>query len=389
MPPKIHAKIQFMSKYRMLTDFASTISEAQGTSAVAVAKRNFGSYYNQFVLAYEALLGLSSEEIPEGEMEQIHAQFSEINKLLVKLEQASEGRGSADEPRIPHHSQKLPTLIRSAFEQRYGTCHQVLPSVHQLLEVLDEQCRVQLAVSPTPEAASGRSYHRPPPRRGQQGASTSGARGRPARGVHPVHQVNPISSCSFCGGDHSLYKCVDFLSMSPVARKSWAKKSGHCFKCLRLHYAKECSHTNWCLHCKSPDHNSLICNAAASSRAQVSPDHSQPGASTSGQGRQIPRRQSPVRQYQHVAQVQVGSQGGHPVAQVTHSPQWSGSQGGQSNVPVTQPLYQEAPSAQALASHRPRLPVGARAQWAQSEYQALRYGQRISPIPPQSPPSPQ
>ncbi|KAI8431622.1 hypothetical protein MSG28_016101 [Choristoneura fumiferana] len=36
----------------------------------------------------------------------------------------------------------------------------------------------------------------------------------------------------------------------------------------------------------------------ASSRAQVSPDHSQPGASTSSQGRQIPRRQSPVRQYQ-------------------------------------------------------------------------------------------
>ncbi|XP_073959687.1 uncharacterized protein [Choristoneura fumiferana] len=382
MPPKIHAKIQFMSKYRMLTDFASTISEAQGTSAVAVAKRNFGSYYNQFVLAYEALLGLSSEEIPELEMEQIHAQFSEINKLLVRLEQASERGGSADEPRIRHHSQKLPTLIRSAFEQRYGTCHQVIPSVHQLLEVLDEQCRVQLAVSPTPEAASGRSYHRPPPRRGRQGASTSEARGRPARGVHQVHQVNSISSCSFCSGDHSLYRCAVFLSMSPVARKAWAKRSGHCFKCLRLHYARDCSQRNWCLHCKSPEHNSLICNAGAAPKARESPERDQPVVSTSGHGRQSPKRQSPGRQPQHHAQG-VG-QGGYPLVCAPQP-----SQGGHSDVPVTQPLYQEAPSAQAMAAYRPRPPVGARAQWAQSEYQALRYGQRISPIPPQSPPSPQ
>ncbi|XP_073956423.1 uncharacterized protein [Choristoneura fumiferana] len=246
MPPKIHAKIQFMSKYRMLTDFASTISEAQGTSAVAVAKRNFGSYYNQFVLAYEALLGLSSEEIPEGEMEQIHAQFSEINKLLVKLEQASEGRGSADEPRIPHHSQKLPTLIRSAFEQRYGTCHHVLPSVHQLLEVLDEQCRVQLAVSPTPEAASGRSYHRPPPRRGRQGASTSEARGRPARGVHQVHQGQLLRLGNHLKGTNLWCQhqvtvgnrpSVSHRAGNPsIMHKAWARVATHL--CVHLNRAR-------------------------------------------------------------------------------------------------------------------------------------------------------
>ncbi|KOB74892.1 Uncharacterized protein OBRU01_05201, partial [Operophtera brumata] len=69
------------------------------------------------------------------------------------------------------------------------------------------------------------------------------------------------TSCSYCEKtDHTLYRCESFKAMHPWERKSWARKSGHCFKWLRKHYANKCQHRNRCFRCGSPDHNSLICS---------------------------------------------------------------------------------------------------------------------------------
>lgn len=290
--------------------------------------------------------------------------------------------------------QKLPTRIREMFEERYGKDPAVLPTIFQLLELLEEQCRVHQAVSPEP-ARSPRVATEP---RGRQRPSTPP---RAAR-VHTAsqgHQVVQNLSCSFCNAQsHSLYRCEDFLKLTPLERKRWAKKSGYCFRCLRKHYVRDCQHRNWCAHCRSSEHNSLLCTEGNIQRSQAwsggqarqvssqprphtPPRHNSspgPGRSSPRPGRSSPRpgcsspvpgRSSPRHaSVQAVSQGQRGDRGGHP-ARLSPAPE------------PRRPVQVELSSREELelpsTSHSSRPRVGDRVRQAQA-FSALRFGSRSS-----------
>lgn len=170
--------------------------------------------------------------------------------------------------------QKLPIRIRSLFEERYGKSKDDLPTLDQLMDLLDEQCRLHQSVS---EPVWVKTPRQSPPLRNKPSTSAGPSSALRASGSHVTRGLSQSaqlqntgssrhayevtsSSCSFCQkSDHTLYRCGSFKAMTSRERKSWARKSGHCFKCLRKHFATECQLENWCYHCKSPDHNSLIC----------------------------------------------------------------------------------------------------------------------------------
>ncbi|KAL4719033.1 hypothetical protein ACJJTC_003735 [Scirpophaga incertulas] len=78
------AKIQFKSKYRMLTDYHKVVEEHDSSVSGRVAKRHFEKYYGEFITAYETLLSVDS--IPSEELEDYHQKFSEVNQLMLKVE---------------------------------------------------------------------------------------------------------------------------------------------------------------------------------------------------------------------------------------------------------------------------------------------------------------
>lgn len=211
--------------------------------------------------------------------------------------------------------QKLPMRIRALYEERYGKSREDLPTLTQLMELLDEQCRLYQSVS---EPSWSRPSRQSPPLRGKKALtsgrssapraseSASAARGRLHSSEH-TYQVTS-SSCSFCqSSDHTLYRCSSFKAMSPRERKTWARNGGQCFKCLRKHYATECQQKNWCYYCKSPDHNSLLClvkdskGQGSSSRVNTSETIA---TSVEGRPRNSPVRSPTPRQVQSTFVVQ-------------------------------------------------------------------------------------
>lgn len=225
--------------------------------------------------------------------------------------------------------QKLPAKIRNLFEERYGTVTTQLPTFKQLKELLDEQCRLQLRSSPEPEERKS------PVERQYQ---TSRQRGR-VQQHRQLASTGILSSCSYCSqSGHTLYKCHQFLKMSPSARKGWARQSNHCFKCLRKHFSRECTQSNWCKHCGASHHNSLICTTERtkdSSRIRTPPGTGRP--------------KSPVVIANHASGVQ--------------STQYTS----RSTEELSSPNY--------VSSRN----VGQRYQQAQEQYESLRYGRQGSP----------
>ncbi|XP_047995131.1 uncharacterized protein LOC125233240 isoform X10 [Leguminivora glycinivorella] len=135
------AKVQLKTRYLMLTDYAGTIVVRPGTIAATVARRHFREAYKTYVSAYESLVASDSE-------------LAEEERLLYQQQ----------------FSEKLPLRVKTLFEERHGTDPQVLPTLTQLVSLLDEQCRVQQAISPaaverTPAA------RRSPTARGRGGAA--------------------------------------------------------------------------------------------------------------------------------------------------------------------------------------------------------------------------
>jgi hypothetical protein len=276
--------------------------------------------------------------------------------------------------------QKLPVSIKTAFEERYGKDPEHLPTIKQLVELLEDQCRVQRVVA-SPEAerrTPGR--RRSPPHQGRAGQATL----RPPQPVRvlaaepgPSNQVTSVyNHCSYCGNQsHSLYKCSEFLRMTRSDRRSWARKSGHCFKCLRKHYARECTQRNWCNQCGTDAHNSLLCNAdttghqrtpeAAVQRADAA-QRASARAAPPGRLTPSPRPARQVWATQPAHTSRTGIVGEQVEGSAAAAPRPS---------PPT-------PLAQVIQSgHITRPRIGDRARLAQETFNSLRFGSRTSPEP--------
>lgn len=218
---------------------------------------------------------------------------------------------------------KLPLRLRTMFEERYGKQMNVLPTFEQLIEFLDETCRLyhqlvaeQAAYVPTTNPSNGS------PQRQRFNANSSQRVGRYPR-VAAVQQTASMN-CAYCKGtNHSIYRCNKFNMMPVHARRTWVQNAGKCFKCLRGHFKSECNTTGRCKNCNSDSHNTLLCsnaqrNYSSGQRSQSRPTsprvphitphvahtHIVPPRSPQG----LPHT---YRQVQHV-QVQPGSQAQPP-----------------------------------------------------------------------------
>ena len=152
--------------------------------------------------------------------------------------------------------QKLPIRLRHIFEERYGKFQDQLPTFDQLMELLDEQCRLQLAVpvSQNPSGSQPSPFRRSPVF--QRGPKKAVAATVQPSGNSGQNQV----TCMYCNGQtHSLYKCKGFLEIHPYQRRVWAAKEQLCQTCLRRHPGNQCAHRYWCKHCNSGKHNTLLC----------------------------------------------------------------------------------------------------------------------------------
>lgn len=531
------AKVQFTSKYQILSDLFATVSDTRQCIAASVARRHFNVFYPQFVEAYETILGADTVDLTEDELGVFRTQFSEVNKFMVSLDEseaaASPARQSSSQVtssqvtaklpaiqipiftgqpaewmsfwdlfdslvntrdiseaekhyylraslagealtlvrqlpidgssysvavqllrnryqnkrllvdtylgRIMNLStvqgtiglrsdfydplteslqaleklgqpvkdwsyvllfsvlQKLPMRIRALFEERYGSGPEPLPTVQQLLQLLDEQCRVQQSVDPDAGAGTSRTPTQAAPMRGRRApvASRTPPKGRVMTAQAASRdQVNSFE-CIYCHGhDHSLNLCSRFLQLAPSGRRTWARKNGLCYRCLREHFARECNQPNCCAHCESAQHHTLLCNLEAEpqhQREQVrptwhrgahSPHTSRGPLHHQGQGVTMPDRgrhehvekpaSSPRQDARHVP-VQMVHQGRRS-AQGTRS--FSRTPTPPTVVPPPpQQLQQVIPPGQ----HYPRPRVGQRARKAQEMFNSLRFGSQQSP----------
>lgn len=106
----------------------------------------------------------------------------------------------------------------------------------------------------------------------QQGSSDAGASRMPrndnkragARGLSPSGGAikKKLPPCECCSGDHPIYKCQQFLSLSLSAKKEFVQRRKLCDNCLEKGHRKE---TCLKIKCKldacasDPAHNSVLC----------------------------------------------------------------------------------------------------------------------------------
>lgn len=220
--------------------------------------------------------------------------------------------------------QKLPNRLRQMFEERYGN-QEGLPTFDQLLELLDEQGRLQLSVPPGANT-SGRASpgaRKSPPRAVSVHAP---ARRRVAATAALRHASGPSCTnqvmCSYCNTSHSLYRCREFLKLHPHQRSVWAARESLCQVCLRGHSGTQCAHRSWCKHCSSQAHNTLLCYLDANKYQ--------------------------TREQKHDDQSSGNPAGASPIARTASPP----------------------------PGHIPTRPQGARARQANAQFEQLRYGRR-------------
>ncbi|XP_047998393.1 uncharacterized protein LOC125235833 isoform X4 [Leguminivora glycinivorella] len=109
------AKVQLKTRYLMLTDYAGTIVVRPGTIAATVARRHFREAYKTYVSAYESLVA-SDSELAEEERLLYQQQFSEVNRLLIQLDEASEEEESGRPSTSKHQGKvKLPLVQLPTF----------------------------------------------------------------------------------------------------------------------------------------------------------------------------------------------------------------------------------------------------------------------------------
>ncbi|KAL4702601.1 hypothetical protein ACJJTC_016077 [Scirpophaga incertulas] len=148
----IQIKSVFSAKFRMLSDFFSTVKHTKSKLTASVSHKHFSQYYPKLVEAYEGLLQhrdkFSSEEQIE-EFAEYERKFSEANIMLAQIEEYIDSNISLEPIAKP---------------KRYGTDSNKLPTFSQLLDLLDEQARLQLSV---PTSASARASQQQPTARGR------------------------------------------------------------------------------------------------------------------------------------------------------------------------------------------------------------------------------
>ncbi|XP_071577995.1 uncharacterized protein [Temnothorax nylanderi] len=147
---------------------------------------------------------------------------------------------------------KLPRLLREKFESEHRA--EEMSKYTQLIRFLTEHCRVLASVSGISSFAQSPS----PTPKGSASASAF---------------VTNTKDCPVCKGQHIVYKCPQFLKLSPRERHSTAKTANLCINCLRAgHGTDNCSSTGTCRSCRNKHHTLLHFERSASSASTPAND---------------------------------------------------------------------------------------------------------------------
>lgn len=73
------------------------------------------------------------------------------------------------------------------------------------------------------------------------------------------NSIDNLKKCLVCSGEHLVYQCEKFQSLSVSERNEQIRKLKLCAKCLRAgHYTKNCRLYGGCKKCNSRKHNTLL-----------------------------------------------------------------------------------------------------------------------------------
>lgn len=172
---------------------------------------------------------------------------------------------------------KLPLDMKSRFDHKYGGNTATLPSFNQLIDFLQNECRLLDTATSDSINNNNNNY------------SDRGRRAPRAGLVTHNNNVVATKRCLYCQfTGHTIFECYKFNKLSNNGRKDFIKDSHLCFKCFGQHNAGSCNSKVPCNKCGNIGHNKLICMMHIS-RAE-SPARHAFIATSSDRGYQLPNR---------------------------------------------------------------------------------------------------
>lgn len=182
---------------------------------------------------------------------------------------------------------KLPTNLKTRFEQKYGSDPDVIPTFVELVDFLETECRLLECASPEPV-----NVNRDPRERANRAPI---GREREAR----QYTAAVVQRCDCCGetDGHLLVRCPNFRAMAAFARKDYVTRNRLCFQCFGRHSYVNCTRVQSCDGCGSTKHHDMLCfnRSGTHYRAPVrASDYTRPSVRVYDQpqnsGRQSPSR---------------------------------------------------------------------------------------------------
>lgn len=147
---------------------------------------------------------------------------------------------------------KIDVDLRKRFEQSRTTSNDEMPTVNELINFLEEECSQLEATGLTCFSnPTTKPEHKPNnvflPKLNKTILLTSNS------------HFQPNVPCSLCqNSEHTLYKCEQFLNLSPKDRFNLIKTKGYCVNCLGAsHTLKGCHSKHTCFSCKGKHHSLL------------------------------------------------------------------------------------------------------------------------------------
>lgn len=129
---------------------------------------------------------------------------------------------------------------RALFEARYNEQDNDIPALDDFLKFLESRYKTLEILDP------------------MRTTSTSKVKANNGSEKRTQITIDSKTSCLKCEGDHRLYMCPKYLSLSPKSRFKFAKTLDLCINCLFKHKDKQpCESKRTCKQCNKPHHTLL------------------------------------------------------------------------------------------------------------------------------------
>lgn len=147
---------------------------------------------------------------------------------------------------------KFSIQLRTTFETKRVDA-QTLPSPKEFIQFLSNECsfieNASLAQLNSPNTSFQRQTVISVPKQ-----TYNSRHKNVTMTVQNVHN----NQCSYCKGEHFIFRCVKFSKLKPIQRFNFTKSQGLCTNCLSSsHKLKECTSERTCKFCNK-SHNSLL-----------------------------------------------------------------------------------------------------------------------------------